>query len=226
VSTPVLILSGLDGIQNKVKGLGSGADDYLTKPFHKDELIARMQAIVRRSSEQTEAVIQCGDLTVNPRAQQAEVAGRPANLTGSEYKILALLAQRQGSTLTKEMLLNHLYGGMDEAEIKIIDVFICKLRKKLAQASGRQELHRDGVGPRLHAAGASPRQGGKLSLRATIASRHPLPRVLSADATFSGFCCLVEQAPSPRSSMTFVMLVTADELLGQAEERTTCHSTA
>jgi two-component system cell cycle response regulator CtrA len=136
VSTPVLILSGLDGIQNKVKGLGSGADDYLTKPFHKDELIARMQAIIRRSSEQTEAVIQCGDLTINPRTQQAEVGGRPANLTGSEYKILALLAQRQGSTLTKEMLLNHLYGGMDEAEIKIIDVFICKLRKKLAQASG------------------------------------------------------------------------------------------
>ena len=89
VSTPVLILSGLDGIQNKVRGLGSGADDYLTKPFHKDELIARMQAIVRRSSEQTKAVLQCGDLTINPRAQQAEVGGRPANLTGSEYKILA-----------------------------------------------------------------------------------------------------------------------------------------
>src|SRR3712207_814339 len=105
VSTPVLILSGLDGIQNKVRGLGHGADDYLTKPFHKDELIARMQAIVRRSSEQTEAVIQCGDLTINPRAQQAEIAGRAVNLTGSEYKILTLLAQRQGSTLTKEMFL-------------------------------------------------------------------------------------------------------------------------
>src|SRR4028118_40764 len=133
---PVPLPPGLDGSQNRVKGLGSGADDYLPKPFHKDELIARMQAIIRRSSEQTEAVLQCGDLTVNPRAQPAEVGGRPANLTGSEYKILALLAQRQGSTLTKEMLLNHLYGGMDEAEIKIIDVFICKLRRKLARASG------------------------------------------------------------------------------------------
>ncbi|WP_457094706.1 response regulator transcription factor [Microvirga sp. P5_D2] len=136
VSTPVLILSGLDGIQNKVRGLGYGADDYLTKPFHKDELIARMQAIVRRSSEQTETIIQCGDLTIKPRAQQAEIGGRPVNLTGTEYKILAFLAQRQGSTLTKEMLLNHLYSGMDEPEIKIIDVFICKLRKKLAVASG------------------------------------------------------------------------------------------
>ena len=136
VSTPVLILSGLDGIQNKVRGLGYGADDYLTKPFHKDELIARIQAIIRRSSDQTEAVLQCGDLTVKPQAQQAEVGGRPVNLTGTEYKILAFLAQRQGSTLTKEMLLNHLYSGMDEPEIKIIDVFICKLRKKLAEASG------------------------------------------------------------------------------------------
>src|ERR687889_1872189 len=108
VTTPVLILSGLDGIQNKVRGLGSGADAYLTKPFHKDELIARMQAIIRRSSEQPEAVLQFCDLTINPRTQQAEVAGRPANLTGSEYKILALLAQRLGSSLTKEMLVNNL----------------------------------------------------------------------------------------------------------------------
>jgi two-component system cell cycle response regulator CtrA len=136
VSTPVLILSGLDGIQNKVQALGYGADDYLTKPFHKDELIARMHAIVRRSTDQSEAVLCCGDLTIRPAAQRAEIAGRPVNLTGSEYKVLALLAQRQGSTLTKEMVLNHLYGGMDEPVIKIIDVFICKLRKKLAQASG------------------------------------------------------------------------------------------
>jgi two-component system cell cycle response regulator CtrA len=139
VSTPVLILSGLGDIQNKVRGLGYGADDYLTKPFHKDELIARIQAIIRRSSDQTEAVLQCGDLTISPQAQQAEVAGRQVNLTGTEYKILAFLAQRQGSTLTKEMLLNHLYSGMDEPAIKIIDVFICKLRRKLAEASGGRD---------------------------------------------------------------------------------------
>ncbi|MBO1908071.1 response regulator transcription factor [Microvirga sp. 3-52] len=139
VSTPVLILSGLDGTQNKVRGLGYGADDYLTKPFHKDELIARIQAIIRRSSEQVEAVLQCGDLTISPQAQQAEVGGRQVNLTGTEYKILAFLAQRQGSTLTKEMLLNHLYSGMDEPAIKIIDVFICKLRRKLAEASGGRD---------------------------------------------------------------------------------------
>jgi two-component system cell cycle response regulator CtrA len=136
VRTPVLILSGLAGIDDKVKGLGYGADDYLTKPFHKDELVARIQAIVRRSAEQAEAVVQCGDLVVRLGAKRAEIAGRPVNLTGREYAMLEMLAVRMGSTLTKEMFLNGMYGGMDEPELKIIDVFICKLRKKLAEASG------------------------------------------------------------------------------------------
>jgi two-component system cell cycle response regulator CtrA len=136
VRTPVLILSGLAGIDDKVKGLGYGADDYLTKPFHKDELVARIQAIVRRSAEQAEAVVQCGDLVVRLGAKRAEIAGKPVNLTGREYAMLEMLAVRMGSTLTKEMFLNGMYGGMDEPELKIIDVFICKLRKKLAEASG------------------------------------------------------------------------------------------
>jgi two-component system cell cycle response regulator CtrA len=136
VSTPILILSGLGATEDKVKGLMRGADDYLTKPFHKDELIARLETVARRSTSRPEAVVSCGDLTIRPVAQQAEVNGRPVGLTGKEYKILELLAQRQGSTLTKEMILNHLYGGMDEPDIKIIDVFICKLRRKLAGALG------------------------------------------------------------------------------------------
>jgi two-component system cell cycle response regulator CtrA len=136
VTTPILILSGLGATEDKVRGLGFGADDYLTKPFHKDELVARIQAITRRSVVQVEPAIHCGDLTIKPAAQQAEIGGRPVPLTGKEYQILELMAQRRGSTLTKEMFLNHLYGGMDEPEIKIIDVFICKLRKKLADVSG------------------------------------------------------------------------------------------
>jgi two-component system, cell cycle response regulator CtrA len=136
VGTPVLILSGLAGIDSKVKALGYGADDYLTKPFHKDELTARIHAIVRRSAEQAEAVVQCGDLVVRLGAKRAEVGGKPVNLTGREYAMLEMLALRAGSTLTKEMFLNGMYGGMDEPELKIIDVFICKLRKKLAEASG------------------------------------------------------------------------------------------
>ncbi|HEV2559272.1 MAG TPA: response regulator transcription factor [Microvirga sp.] len=138
VTTPVLILSGMNGVEDKVRGLGRGADDYLTKPFHKDELIARMHAIARRSASQAAPEFACGDLVIRPAAQRAEVAGKPIPLTGKEYKMLELMAQRQGSTITKEMFLAHLYGGMDEPEMKIIDVFICKLRKKLADASGGQ----------------------------------------------------------------------------------------
>src|SRR5476651_2562849 len=135
VKTPILILSGLAGIEDKVKGLGFGADDYMTKPFHRDELIARIHAIVRRSRGHAQSVINTGDLTVDLDGKTVEVAGARVHLTGKEHQMLELLSLRKGSTLTKEMILNHLYGGMDEPEIKIIDVFICKLRKKLANAS-------------------------------------------------------------------------------------------
>src|SRR6187431_768375 len=136
VKTPILILSGMAGIEDKVRGLGFGADDYLTKPFHRDELVARIHAIVRRSKGHAQSVIATGDLIVNLDQKTVEVAGARVHLTGKEYQMLELLALRKGTTLTKEMFLNALYGGMDEPEIKIIDVFICKLRKKLAEASG------------------------------------------------------------------------------------------
>jgi two-component system cell cycle response regulator CtrA len=136
IDTPILILSGLSALDNKVKGLGFGADDYLTKPFEKRELIARIQAIIRRSKGHAHSVIQTGRLTVNLEARTVEVDGKPLHLTGKEYSVLELLSLRKGTTLTKEMFLNHLYGGMDEPELKIIDVFICKLRKKLSQATG------------------------------------------------------------------------------------------
>jgi two-component system cell cycle response regulator CtrA len=135
IKTPILILSGLAAITDKVQGLVRGADDYLTKPFHKDELIARIHAIVRRSAGHAESTIECGGLKVLLDQKAAEMNGRRLHLTGKEYAILELLALRKGTTITKEMLLNHLYGGMDEPEIKIIDVFICKLRKKLAVES-------------------------------------------------------------------------------------------
>ncbi|WP_044561690.1 response regulator transcription factor CtrA [Azospirillum sp. B4] len=135
VTTPILILSGLTELDAKLKGLGFGADDYLTKPFDKRELLARMQAIVRRSKGHSESVIRTGALTVNLDTRSVDVSGQPLHLTGKEYGILELLSLRKGTTLTKEMFLNHLYGGMDEPELKIIDVFVCKLRKKLAQAT-------------------------------------------------------------------------------------------
>ncbi len=136
VTTPILILSGLSGPDQKIKGLGYGADDYLTKPFNKGELIARIQAVVRRSKGHSESIIRTGKLSVNLDTRSVEVDGNSLHLTSKEYGILELLSLRKGSTLTKEMFLNHLYGGIDEPELKIIDVFVCKLRKKLQEASG------------------------------------------------------------------------------------------
>ena len=138
VETPILILSGADDTENKIKGFGFGADDYLTKPFHRDELVARIHAIIRRSKGHSQSVIRTGAVNVNLDAKTVDVGGQTVHLTGKEYQMLELLSLRKGTTLTKEMFLNHLYGGMDEPELKIIDVFICKLRKKLAEATGGQ----------------------------------------------------------------------------------------
>jgi len=136
VKSPVLILSGLVAIEDKIKGLGYGADDYMTKPFHKDELVARIQALVHRSKGHAQSVISTDDLCINLDTKMVEVNGARVYLTDKEYQMLELLALRRGTTLNKEIFLSHLYGGMDEPDMKIIDVFICKLRKKLANASG------------------------------------------------------------------------------------------
>ena len=136
VDTPILILTGADDTENKIKGFGFGADDYMTKPFHREELVARIHAIIRRSKGHSPSIIRTGKISVNLDAKTVEVGGKPVHLTGKEYQMLELLSLRKGTTLTKEMFLNHLYGGMDEPELKIIDVFICKLRKKLAEVTG------------------------------------------------------------------------------------------
>ena len=136
VETPILILSGMSEPDDKVSGLGFGADDYMTKPFDKCELVARIYAIVRRSKGHSQSVIKTGRLTINLDSRAVEIDGQRLHLTGKEYDMLELLSLRKGTTLTKDMYLNHLYGGMDEPELKIIEVFICKLRKKLANATG------------------------------------------------------------------------------------------
>lgn len=136
VKTPILILSGLSAPDQKVKGLGFGADDFVTKPYDRSELLARIHAIVRRSKGHADSTIKFDKVTINLDTRTVDVEGSALHLTSKEYAILELLAMRKGTVLTKEMFLNHLYGGIDEPELKIIDVFVCKLRKKLADASG------------------------------------------------------------------------------------------
>jgi two-component system cell cycle response regulator CtrA len=135
IQTPILILSGSDDTDSKIKGFGFGADDYLTKPSHCEELVARIHAIIRRSKGHSQSVIETGLVSVNLDAKTVSADGKTVHLTGKQYQMLELLSLRKGTTLTKEMFLNHLYGGMDEPELKIIDVFICKLRKKLSIAT-------------------------------------------------------------------------------------------
>src|SRR3569832_1267668 len=112
IKTPILILSGLAGIKDKVKGLGGGADDYMTKPFHKDELVARIHAVVRRSKGHAQSVIKTGDFTVNLDAKTVEVNGHRVHLTGKEYQMLELLSLRKGTTLTKELFFFFFFGGL------------------------------------------------------------------------------------------------------------------
>jgi two-component system, cell cycle response regulator CtrA len=135
IRTPVIILTASGDIETKVKALTAGADDFITKPFHKAELAARINAVVRRSRGHSESIIRTGNIALNIDTRTAEVCGTPVHLTPSEYKVLELLSLRKNSVLTKEMCLNHLYNGLKEPEVKIIDVFICKLRKKLAAAA-------------------------------------------------------------------------------------------
>jgi two-component system, cell cycle response regulator CtrA len=139
LSTPVIVLSALCRPQAKVKAFAVGADDFVTKPFDQAELVARMQAILRRSKGYSEPTLRVGGLQLNLDSRDVSVDGRPVHLTGKEYAILELLVLRKGMVLTKDAFLNHLYGGMDEPEMKIIDVFICKLRKKL-QVAGAGHL--------------------------------------------------------------------------------------
>jgi two-component system, cell cycle response regulator CtrA len=132
VCAPILILSGSANADDKVRALQSGADEFMVKPFHKDEMLARIRALVRRSKGHAQSAITTGNLTLNLDAGTVEVAGNPVHVTGKEFQMLELLSLRQGTTLTKEAFLDHLYGDEDGPEIKIIDLFMCKLRKKLA----------------------------------------------------------------------------------------------
>ena len=131
--TPVIVLSSQTEIETRLTCLNLGADDYLTKPVHSKELVARLEALVRRANGHCKNVLEFGELMLDLHARQASVHGRQLDLTNKEYQMLELLCLRSGRVVSKETFLDHLYGGIDEPEMKIIDVFICKLRKKISR---------------------------------------------------------------------------------------------
>lgn len=138
IKTPIIILSGICETDDKIKGLGFGADDYITKPFNKDEFLARVRAVIRRSNGHSESSIKIGKLELKTNNKIVLANNHPVHLTSKEYRILELMAIKSGHILTKEMFLNHLYNGIDEPELKIIDVFMCKLRRKITKSLGEE----------------------------------------------------------------------------------------
>ena len=144
ILVPILVISGNSGIGEKITALGAGADGYLTKPFDRYELMANLDAITRRTHGHGSATISVGNLVVDLSRNYAKVGETRLELTAKEFRIIEFLALRKGAFLSKDAFLNHLYGGIDEPEPKIIDVFICKLRRKLVE-NGAEGLSVDKV---------------------------------------------------------------------------------
>lgn len=134
--TPVIVASVLGEMETKVEALNMGADDFLQKPFHMREFMARAQAVTRRSQGHAASSIDVGRLQIDLRRGIALVDRKPLDLTNKEYAVLELMATRKGMLITKQLFLNHLYNGPDEPEPKVLDVFICRLRKKISLFAG------------------------------------------------------------------------------------------
>ena len=139
IKTPVLVLSAIELANKKVECLSCGADDYVNKPFNSDELVARVNAIVRRSKGHAESLVTVGKMSIDLNTKVVTVADKVLPLTAKEYALIELLALKKGATVSKEQFLNHLYNGMDEPEVKIIDVFFCKIRSKIKELSGGED---------------------------------------------------------------------------------------
>src|SRR4029077_17106593 len=182
---PVLILSGLGELDDKIKGLSFGADDFLTKPFEHRELVARIRAIVRRSKGLSQSTVRTGKLLVNLDSRMVAIGDQPVRLTSKEYALLELLSLRKGAMLSKEVLLEHLYGDEEEAELKL-RVFVHKLRKKLAEASGGEDYIETvrGLGYTLRDPGErAPRAQGRRGARPRARPSRRAPEPISASSS-------------------------------------------
>ncbi len=128
---PVLILTARDNWSEKVAGIDAGADDYLTKPFHMEELLARLRALIRRANGQASPVLHCGAVALDTRSGRVTVAGSPITLTSHEYKVLAYLMHRPGSVVSRTELTEHIYAQDFDRDSNTIEVFVGRLRRKL-----------------------------------------------------------------------------------------------
>lgn len=198
VRAPVLAFTSDASSAARCRLLDGGADDVLAEACPDVELTSRVRALVRRSRGHASNIIAVGDLSVLIEARIATVAGVPVHLTGKEYAILEVLALRKGALVTKEGFLDHLYGGMDEPELKIIDVFVCKLRKKLEHAHGVYIQTVWSRGYRL--IDASPEKTVASHKLVTISANTLLVRILeklsAGEATASRIAAHLQRHPS------------------------------
>ena len=134
IDLPVVVLSSLSDPAGRIKAFDHGADDVVAMPVESAELIARVQAIVRRANGYSHSILEVGTVALDLASRSLLVHGRPVHLTVKEFALIALLMQRRDKIVSKETFLSHLYGGLEEPEIKIIDVLICKVRRELAAA--------------------------------------------------------------------------------------------
>ncbi len=128
---PVLILTARDNWSEKVAGIDAGADDYLTKPFHLEELLARLRGLIRRAAGQASPVLRCGDLQLDTRSGRVTLAGQPVTLTSHEFKVLGYLMHRPGAVVSRAELTEHIYAQDFDRDSNTIEVFVGRLRKKL-----------------------------------------------------------------------------------------------
>src|SRR6516162_2437565 len=193
VRTPILILSGRGELDEKVKFLRFGADDFLTRPFDRRELVARIMAIVRRSRGHSESTIRTGKLAVNLDTRVVSVDDGPVHLTPKEYRILELLSLRKGTILAKGVFLNHLYGGIDEPQPKIVDILVCTLRKKIARATGGSHYIET-----VRGCGYVLREPANMPAATPVADRQDLNACGNEVGKGAAAACIVGRACRPR----------------------------
>jgi heavy metal response regulator len=141
ISTPILMLTAKDALQDKVQGLDSGADDYLTKPFAFAELLARIRALLRRGKTTSEVSLTAADLMLDPATHKVQRAGKPIELTNKEYALLEYFLRNKGQVLTRALINEHVWGYRFDTGTNIVDVYVNYLRSKIDSGFDKKLIH-------------------------------------------------------------------------------------